>query len=65
MIFSTEQKPEVEKRKALYPEWRSRGIPLRQDCPTCPSTYMTAIFQPNNETEFQVVCERCGQKLET
>ena len=64
MTFSDE-KAAMTKRKALYPEWKTSGIPIAKSCPNCTANYMKAVFNKKDGTKFQVICERCGHKLGT
>lgn len=63
MIFSTD--PEVEKRKLLYPEWKTEGIPIHQSCEHCTARSMRMRFLKDGEDRFQVICTQCGYHLGT
>ena len=50
---------DIERRKALYPEWKTQGIPVVLSCPRCPAKHTRIFFNKRKPTKYRVVCERC------
>ena len=63
MIFSTD--PEIEKRKLLYTDWKTEGIPIQHSCEQCTSRTMRIHFLEDDEHQFRVICTQCGHHLGT
>jgi hypothetical protein len=54
---------DIEKRKAIYPDWKTQGMPLATACEQCVSRYMRVHFTKRKPSEFRVICDRCGFEL--
>lgn len=58
MTFSPEILNKIEKRKELYPYWKTEGMPLVMDCTHCGASYMRIHFG-KKATDIRIACEKC------
>lgn len=63
MTFSTEQREELERRKALYPNWETEGVPVSRDCPQCSAKYLRVHFKKRS-AKLVVTCKQCELSVE-